>query len=86
MTAQECKDLATRKRILDACGLKNYELQDSTGKIIYSKRTQTLDDAKKNLEARKKAGTAAEKRSAERDLAMIEKAEKLFSGAERTTR
>lgn len=86
MTAQERKDLATRKRILEATGSKNYELRNSAGKVIYSKRTRTLADAKKDLEARKKAGTADEKRSAERDLAMIEKAEKLFSGAERTTR
>lgn len=86
MTAQERKDLATRKRILDACGRKNYELRDSAGKVVYSKRTQTLADAKKDLEVRKKTGTPAEKRAAERDLAIIEKAEEFFFGTGRTTR
>ena len=88
MTAQERRDMQKRKRILDKTGVKNYELRDRSGKVIYSKRTRTMDAAKKDLEARKTSGkTAAERADAAMALDLIAKVERaFFGGTQRTTR
>lgn len=88
MTAQERRDMEQRKRILDKTGVKNYELRDRSGRVIYSKRTRTMDAAKKDLEARKTAGkTTAERASAAMELDLIAKVERaFFGGMKRTTR